>query len=649
MKKKNIVVRVTALLMSSILIFAGCSNNRYENHGGVETQTTTITSDIADNATDSNKDNETEKNTDKNSETETNTTEKPTDKEEPTTNPDPKPENPEEQKKVQEKFDNFMTELYKDIMSSSLLSTHFDLDNPEAYGITEFDSIWGDENILESYKAALEEDKTLYNEIKAFDYKSLTSEQQLTYDTMVKYLENGFVLDEFYYFSEAFSPNSGTQFQINLLLSEFRINDKEDLDNYLEVVSTCDDYINSLIVFEKWRSTQGYTMTDKAIDDVIDQCNDILSASEPSFLPVIREVVDGCSFLTDEEKSNYKTQIATLAKENVIPAYEAIISCLTEIKGTRKVDGGLCKYENGKEYYAALIRQYTGSDKTIEELIKTIEDNIKDDLMAYSFIAMRDPNLSSKLEQEHKFAETEPDKILTYLMEQLEKDFPSPVCKDYRLKYVAESMESSSNPAFYLLPPTDNYKHNVIYVNKSDEYSHMDLFPLLAHEGMPGHMYQNNYYLSLNPHPMRTLLSFDGYSEGWAQYVEHYSYNWSGIDKSVSEAMVIDDTFGFALYSRVDIGVNYEGWGIKDIEKFLSNYLTDVSFAGDLYDLFINDPGVYLQYYIGEVEILELKEKAEKELDEKFDVKEFHKFFLEVGPTYYEIIEDRMDNWISTQ
>lgn len=651
MRKKNIIVRATALLMSSILIFSGCQNSRYDSHIMTEEQTTAKVSD----KNDSNKDTEnktereTEKETEKNTDKEETTTKKPVDKEEPTTSPDyntPDTEYTDAQKKIQQEFDTFMTKLYVEVMSNNLVSTHFDLDNPEAYGITEYDSIWGSDNLLEDYKKALSDDKTLYNQIKTFDYKSLTYEQQLIYDTMIEFLENSFTLDEFYYFGENFSPNSGTQFQLNLILSEYRFNDKEDIENYLEVISTCDDYINSLIEFEKWRAEKGYAMTDNAIDDVIEQCNDILAASEPAFLPVIREIIDGCDFLTSEEKDSFKTQIATLATENVIPAYQAIIDCLTEIKGKRSVEGGLCKYENGKKYYEGLIRLYTGSDKTIEELIKTIEDNIKKDLLAYSYIAMADPDLSSKLEKEPVFVKTEPNEILTYLMDELEKDFPSPVCKDYKLKYVAKSMESSSNPAFYLLPPTDNYKHNIIYVNNSKEYESIDLFPLLAHEGMPGHMYQNNYFLSLNPHPIRSLLNFNGYAEGWAQYVEHYSYKWSGIDKNVADTMVIDDTFGFALYSRVDIGVNYEGWDIDDIKDYLKDYLSDVSFAGDLYDLFINDPGVYLQYYIGEVEILELKEKAEKQLDDDFNIKEFHEFFLEVGPTYYEIIEDRMDYWM---
>ncbi len=615
MRKKSILIKFTAILMSSVIIFSGCQNSRYDRFGETETESTTTGSSGSEDETTGHQGNT------------------------------PNSGTSEDNKKIQEEFDQFLFDTYIDSMSSSLVSAHFDLEHPEDYGITEYDSIWGDD-FLESYEKALEEDKELYNELTAFNYDALTKDQQLTYDTLEKFLENCFDLDEFYYFCEAFSPTSGSQFELNLILSEFRINDKDDLTNYIETLSTCDDYINNLLEYEKWRADNGYAMTDSAIDDVIGQCQDILAASEPAFLPVIREVIDGCDFLSDDEKSTYKTQITTLATENFIPAYENIISTLTAIKGSRSVEGGLCNYENGKEYYESLIRLYTGSEKSMEELIDAIEQDIYSGLLKYSSIAMSDPDIETKLNDELVYAKTEPDEILAYLMDMLESDFPAPVYTGYTLKYVAESMESSSNPAFYLVPPSDNYKHNIIYVNNSDEYAHMDLFPLLAHEGMPGHMYQINYFLSLSPNPVRSLISFDGYAEGWAQYVEHYSYNWSGIDENVADIMVINDKFSFALYSRIDIGVNYEGWDVKDIENYLKDYLTDTSISGELYELFINDPGIYLQYYIGELEILELKEKAMDELGNDFDIKEFHQFFLEVGPTYFDIIEDRMEDWI---
>ena len=112
MRKKNIIVRATALLLSSILIFSGCQNRRYDSHIMTEEQTTTKVSD----KNDSNKDteNKTERETEKNTDKEETTTKKPDDKEEPTTSPDyntPDTEYTDAQKKIQQEFDTYMTKL----------------------------------------------------------------------------------------------------------------------------------------------------------------------------------------------------------------------------------------------------------------------------------------------------------------------------------------------------------------------------------------------------------------------------------------------------------------------------------------------------------------------------------------------------------
>ena len=554
----------------------------------------------------------------------------------------------DKEKAVQKAFDEFLDEMYVDNMSYSLISTHFDLHNPEALGITEYETIWG-EDFLENYQNALADDKEMLDSLKEYDYSSLTYEQQLIYDTLKEFLNNSCTLDTYYYFQEPFSPSSGVQFELNLILSEYAINDKDDIEDYITVLKSCDEYVDELLEYEIWRANKGYSLTDAAIDDVVDQCEDILSAKEPAFIPVICDVIDDCDFLSSTEKSSYKQTIKTEATANYIPAYQNIIAELKKLKGSRDAEGGLCNYKNGTEYYEALIRLYTGSDKDIDQLISTIDTEISKILLQYYNLSMKDPDIYDKISGDLSYAKSKPDDILSYLMDMLASDFPAPACREYSLKYVAKSMESSSNPAFYLVPPYDNYKHNIIYVNNSEEYKNMDLFPLLAHEGMPGHMYQNNYFLSLNPHPIRTLLGFNGYAEGWAQYVESYSYKWAGLEETVADMLVADNIFGFALYSRVDIGVNYEGWDVDDIKDYLSKYLTDVSFAEELYELFINDPGVYLQYYVGYLEIIELRDYATKQLGDDFNIKEFHRFFLEVGPTYYDIILKRMNMWINNQ
>ena len=588
MQRKNLLTRLTALVLSASLLLSGCHNN----------------------SPDSPNDNET--------------------------------------KAIQKSFNDFLTETYVDSMSYSMVSTHFDLVHPEDFGITEYESIWGDYS-AEAFDSAVDEDRELYNDLLSYDYSALTYEQQLTYDTLKTYLENSETIDKYYYFSESLSPASGIQFQLPLILSEYAIYDEDDIKNYLTVLSTCDDYVNSILEYERWRAGKGYALTDTSMDEAVSQCEDILSASEPAFLPVICDTIDKCDFLSADEKENYKTQIRQLAVDNFIPAIQNIIDTLKDLNGSRTVDGGLCQYDGGKEYYEDLVRLYTGSSKTLDELIAIVETDIYDCLNRMRKLLKSDPDILNRMTGELEYIYSEPDEIISYQMSAILDDFPEPACTDYTLKYVAKSMESSSNPAYYILPPYDNYRRNIIYVNGSEEYAGMDLFPTLAHEGVPGHMYQNNYFLSLGPHPVRTLMQFNGYSEGWAKYVEHYSYKWSGLDEAVGEALAIDDSFGFALYSRIDIGVNYEGWQLDDVKDFISKYGIAPSHASVLYETFINDPATYLQYYFGRLEIEELCSEAANLLKSDFNIKEFHRFILETGPTYFDIILDRMYMWIEEQ
>ena len=611
MRTKQLITKLTALTLSAVLLLSGCHNNRFDHFTDHETESTTSQS----------------------------TTQ--------SYNPDDK-DFTDTEKEIQKKFDQFLTDLYVDAMSASMVSTHFDLANPEKYGITEYESIWGTYSV-EDYDSALDSDKELLKELLAHDYKSLTYQQQLTYDTLKLYLENSENIDKYYYLSEPFSPSSGIQFQIPLILSEYAIYDEDDIKDYLEVLGSCDEYIESALQYEKWRADSGYALPDASIDEVISQCEDILSADEPAFLSSMYETIDSCDFILASAKADYKNTMKELADKHFTPAIKNIIDILKDIKGSRAVDGGLCQYDGGKEYYEDLVRLYTGSSKSVKELINVVESDMNSCIRQLQKLMQKNPDVLDIMSGELEYIETEPDKIISYQMNALLKDFPKPASTDYTLKFVAKSMESSSNPAYYIIPPYDNFNRNIIYVNGSDEYADMDLYSILAHEGVPGHMYQNNYFLNQNPHPVRTLMQFNGYSEGWAKYVEHYAYKWSGLDEVVGEALAIDDAYGFAIYSRLDIGINYEGWKLKDVKSFIKKYGIAESYAEELYETFINDPGTYLQYYFGRLEIIELRDKAEEELGSKFDIKKFHQFLLETGPTYYDVILDRMNIWIKNQ
>ena len=88
------------------------------------------------------------------------------------------------------------------------------------------------------------------------------------------------------------------------------------------------------------------------------------------------------------------------------------------------------------------------------------------------------------------------------------------------------------SPAFYMIPAIDDYQDNVIYVNQAHMGNTLTLYTTLAHEGYPGHLYQTVYYAGTNPAPIRNILNFGGYVEGWATYAEMCSYSLAPFPKA---------------------------------------------------------------------------------------------------------------------
>ena len=111
----------------------------------------------------------------------------------------------------------------------------------------------------------------------------------------------------------------------------------------------------------------------------------------------------------------------------------------------------------------------------------------------------------------------------------------------------------------------------------------------------------------------------------------------------------IDEMFGYILQSRVDLGVNYEGWGVDDVSGYLNDYINDEdgSTAQSIYETVISDPGLLLPYTVGHIKMIKLREKAERKLGDSFDAKEFHQLILDTGIVPFEIMEEELDNYIA--
>lgn len=561
-------------------------------------------------------------------------------------------ENSPQVQEAREAFDQFCDSLFRENVSDNLLNLHYTLADPEAYGITDYALNFGEFSLadLKDASRTLKEEKARLSAIPA---DLLTDDQQITYRILESSYETEETFEGLELYYQPLAPTTGVQAQLPVLLAEYIFYDRQDIDEYLALLSSIDEYYQQILEFEQEKSKAGFFMTDDCVDTIVSDCEAYLLAPEHNFLSsTFDERVDAMGDLTDEEKAAYKSRNLEVLASDFIPAYELLLNGLQELKGTCSNEKGLCFYPDGKRYYEYLVRSSTGTTyDTIDKLRDAVDMQIEYDLVAMSKLLMDHEELGEQLE-DYQFAYTGPEEILEHLKQVITDDFPALDHSNYTAKYVPSALEQTLSPAFFLVPPVDRYEDCVIYINRGSVSTADDLYTTLAHEGYPGHLYQNVYFLSKCSSPLRKILSFNSYSEGWATYVEYYSYTTdNGLSRKLGQLLAHNASATLALHALLDININYYGWGKEEVAEYLSQHfgISERDVTDQIYSYMLSSPVNYLNYYVGYLEILHMKERAELTLKDRFNLKEFHTFMLDIGPAPFTVIQPYFEEWLSSR
>lgn len=530
-------------------------------------------------------------------------------------------------------FRQFTKQLFCQELSSNTISLHYTLKNPKEYDIRENEVTFGtfptdNKNLL----AAVE---NLEEVLKTFDYNKLSVENSLTYDVLKCYLNMTERDAEYILYDEPMGLVSGVQTQLPVILSEYPFYEQSDVDTYLQLMKTTPEYFASLLKFEQKKSKAGLFMSDKMAEQVIEQCKAFRDMGENNYLySTFAERVWTVTSLSDKQKSDYIQKNARMMKAYVLPAYDNLICTIEKLKGSGKNEQGLCYLPKGKDYYEQVVEASTGSTRSVEEIRDMTRRQMTEDLEAMERVMQNsEREVNAAIPQN-------PVSILQDLQTKILTSFPKLPDTTYEVKYVPKAMQEHLSPAFYMIPAIDAYNENVIYVNEAQIGNTMALFTTLAHEGYPGHLYQTVYFANTNPDPIRTILNFGGYVEGWATYAEMCSYYLAPLTKDQATLLQKNSSILLGLYTLADIGIHYDGWSRDDAVVFYKRYgIGDEETVNRIYDLILGSPGNYLKYYVGYVEFLELKKDWLKEYGSKASQKEFHKAVLDVGPAPFKVVE----------
>lgn len=536
-------------------------------------------------------------------------------------------------------FTSYTKLLFQEQLAGDTIGLHYTLAHPEDYGITSHDISLGclDESNILSTRLSCENIRSM---CESFDYDKLSTDDKLTYDILSYTLDQNLEGCNYYYYEEPLNPINGIQAELPVLMAEYTFREASDINDYLMLLEKVPEYFLQIQDFEEKKASKGLFMPTFAADNIISQISSLLD--DPSFsclretFPGKLETVPG---LTEEKQQAYVQAHETRINEYLVPAYGALRDTLTRLRDTSENEGGLCHFPEGSSYYAYLVKNTTASARGVSELDELIAEKRQENISELRELIQNNPYILSSMTNV-KLSWKTPEEMLEHLKKTMTSDFPEAPDNTYAVKTVEPAMQSFLSPAFYLTAPMDDPNDNNIYINPIHQRTDMELFTTLAHEGYPGHLYETISSYEQDFSPLRHILGFGGYTEGWATYVEMQSYYYAGLDEKVTRALQLNAAATLSLYASIDIGIHEQGWSREVVQEFLSDYgITSKETADHVYELVVETPANYLKYYVGYLEFSELKEAAKERYGDEYSDKAFHQALLAIGPAPFAIID----------
>lgn len=541
----------------------------------------------------------------------------------------------------QHSFEDFTMELFCHEISGNTLNLHYTLTNPESLGIKEIVPTFGsfDKNTMDKEISYLE---SCQKQLARFLDSGLEDSRLLTAEILDWWLTGQISSEKYYYYQEPLGPTLGVQAQLPVLLAEFPFRNQKDIDTYLGLLSSLPAYFEDIAAFEKEKSGQGLFMNDEILDQILEQCRSLFPIGETHFLvTTFQERLADCGFLSTDQVISYEAEHLRILNRYVRTAYENLCESLEALRGTGRNEYGLYHTAQGIDYYEYLLRYSIGTDLGTAEIHKLLEEQMESDYETILYALQTDAALLSA--DRDTPAREQPSEILANLRQQIKDDFPAPDDISWQVKEVPESLADFLSPAFYMTPAIDAMEQNTIYINPSYQPDRTELITTLAHEGYPGHLYQNSFENGESYDPVRNLFYIGGYTEGWGMYSEFYAYDFLGLSDTEADFLRAFASLNYAVCASLDLSIHGEGWTEGDCIRYLSSFgITDEEQIHHLYLNILEEPSNYLKYYLGYLEICRLKESALALSPELTDY-DFHKWFLEMGPAPFSILNTHLD------
>ena len=515
---------------------------------------------------------------------------------------------------------------------------------------------------LNSLREQFQNGRQELQELQAIDRSKLSLEDQLNYDVFEYNVKDYVESEQYKWYLVRTNTFSGIQ-TVEGLVNSLRFETVKDYDDWLGRLHNFPAYMDQNIALMHEGVKQHVVIAKVIGEKVLTQFNgmDWQDPTKHGFYTPFKQFP---SSFSEADRQRLTAAAKEQIRTDVLPAFRRFRDFMEkEYIPASLEQAGVWQVPNSSPTYAYLARSMTTTTFTPEQVhelglseVKRIRgemEKVKDQTGFKGTFA----EFLNYLRTDSKFYFKDSDDLLRYararakqidpLLIKLFRTFP-------RLPYGVNPVPSEiavSMPSGYAdAPAPDGSRPGYFYVNtyKPESRPIYDLTALILHEAIPGHTFQSGIAIELKDIPkFRRYGGYSAYAEGWALYSESLGNELGLYDDPYVHFGALSNEMWRAVRLVVDTGMHYKHWTRKQaIDYFLENVATTEYSATSEIDRYISWPGQALAYKIGELKIKELRQRAEKELGRKFDIRAFHDAILLQGPLPLTVLESQVNEWI---
>ena len=502
--------------------------------------------------------------------------------------------------------------------------------------------------------------REVLEQIRSIDPQSLSIENQLNYRLFLYNYERSVRGQKFDSHLLTFGQRGGIQLE-HETAEGLSFNTSQDYKDWLVRLEKLPTLIDQHINLGRLGIERKITAPNILMQRVANQIQlQLVDNSEES--PFFKVFIDIPENIQDRE--TIQSMARDVIKSKVIPAYYKLNDFFTEeYLPASRTTYGVLDLPNGFEWYENLARYHTTTDLTPDEIheiglseVERIRSEMQEVIDSLGFDGSFNDFLVFLRTDPQFYYETEDELLEAYLatskkidpeMVSLFKVLPR---TPYGIKPIPMESAPDTTTAYYMRPAADGSRAGYYYVNlyRPEVRPKYEIEVLSVHEAVPGHHLQIALAMELEGIPnFRKYSGYTAYVEGWGLYSESLGYDIGLYSDPYSRFGALTYDMWRAVRLVVDTGMHYKGWTRQEaIDFFTANAAkTEQDIINEI-DRYLVMPGQALAYKIGQLKILELKNKAKKQLGDDFDIKEFHHAVLSQGALPLAVLEENIETYL---